>query len=268
MSNAPKFEELFPIASTLESASDENDAFVQIADAWEMPAANKEQMTREDILRLSSFPGYFTPNQISVQVVSKNSEQMQLDSDPQPVKTIIILDEEAVAYYVSFDPWHVTWLHCCIWADNILEGGDDYLEVPYGIDFQTEWNYICYWDSPDYMDYYGLLDLIDGVDPTGVGCDVMVLMSGQYGGSSGNSQILGLANQMGRHFVMDVTIGSWPFYYPVENLFQHEASHLFDCSDHLWDYTYCIMNYRYTFQYRGYCTGCNTQLERNAGRFD
>ncbi len=264
ISEAPKFEELFPTAFADKSNDDKE--YVQVINAPGIPTTNNIALTKEDRLSSACFPGYFTPNQISVQSDSnEEGGQMLLDS-VDPIKTILILDEEMVSYYASIDPWNANWLLCCMWADNVLEGGDDYLEVPYGIDFQTEWDYISYWDSPDYMDYSHLLDEIDGVDPNGVGCDVIVLMSGQYGGSSGGHQILGVANQPGAHFVMDITIGSWP--YPVANLFQHEASHLFDCSDHYWDQTYCIMSYTYQFQYRGYCTGCDTQLELNADQFN
>ena len=193
-----------------------------------------------------------------------------MDSN-SPIPTIIILDDEFVYYFSMLDPWGASWPMMCQIGNSILEAGDDYLESPYDINFQTNWNYICYWESPDGVVYdgdYGLLEMIDEINPTDVGCDVMVLMSGQYGGATEDGDILGLANPMyrhgGRHFIIDACRGAWA---PNANLFQHEASHLFDCSDHK-DLTYCIMCYTYTFATRGYCTGCNTQLILNAGRFN
>ncbi len=273
ISDAPKFEDAFPQVKNF--SIDVNSDFVCSPDSFIKPASIT--MTDQEIRESECFPGYYTPNQISTQeVVSKKSGQMTiLDTPQQPVSTIIIVDDEMLSYYVAADPWGATWLGLEIWANNILEGGDDYLESPYGIDFQTNWNYIMYWDTPDYMTYANLLDEMTGdpdtyVDPTAVWCDVIVVMSGQYGGAyQGGGEILGMANPMyyrnGRHFVMNACMAMWGA--PPANIFQHEASHLFDCSDHQ-DWTYCVMCYTYFLSYRGYCTGCNTQLLLNAARFD
>jgi len=242
----------------------EYEVCVETADAWQLPPEIVEKMTKEDLNKLACLPGYFTPNQMSIEVITDNiGGQMLLDETTHVVKTIVIIDEEAYYYYVCNEPWFATWEGCCAWANNILEGGDDYLEIPFGIDFQAQSQYYCYWETPDYMDYYDLLDEIDGVDPTGVSCDVIVLMTGQSGGS-----IVGLANRMGHHFLMNAAASGWPYYIPVANLFQHEASHLYDCSDHGYDQTYCIMSYTYQWQTRGYCTGCTTQINLNCARFD
>lgn len=236
---------------------------------------DRESMTKEEkdeLYRLMCVPGYFTPNQVTIQ--ADLDEGGQRAGGYGVVNTVLVLDEEAT--YNVFGQLQypfATWIGCCIIADNILEGGDDYLEVPYGIDFQTNWNYICFWNSPNDKNYHELLAEISKVDPTGVGCDVIVLMSGQYGGaSSTGGSIIGAANATSsRHFVMDVDVSQRYWYSgdtpPVANLFQHEASHLFDCSDHVYDYTYCIMNYRYDQEYRGYCNGCDTQLWLNRFRF-
>ncbi len=264
IAEAPKFEKLFPEVLTPSSDTSKDNDFVQIADALPLSPV---KLTEQERRTLACFPGYYTPNQISARDgISDGSVQMLLEDTNYPIPTIIIVDDEMLSHYVAANPWTATWLGLCIWADNVLEGGDDYLESPYDIDFQTDWNYICYWESPDYMDYYGLLNEIDNVDPTGVGCDVMVLESGQNGGSGGGGTITGLANMNGRHFVMNACLEEWGI--PSANIFQHEASHLFDCSDHGWDQTYCIMSYTYMTSYRGYCTGCDTQLYLNAGRFN
>jgi len=226
-----------------------------------------EFATKEEYDRFMCVPEDFTPDQIIIR--DKTDEVEQRASSCAGVSAILIIDEEAKNFFGQLQWPYPTTFGCYIIADNILEDGDDYLEYPYGIDFITEWSYICFWNSPNYMDYYGLLAEISKVDPTGVGCDVIVLMSAQFGGTYSNGGgIMGLANAVtDRHFVMDVFAGM-RYAFPIANLFQHEASHLFDCSDHGNDLTYCIMSYTYDQSYRGYCTGCDTQLWLNRCRFD
>ena len=264
LAEAPKLEDSFPQIGQFAS-NDNDDGLIPIPDSFPLPTESK---TKEEILRLQCFPGYFTPNQ--------QVESELFDVNYQ-IPTIVIIDDEMLQYYVMMYGWGAHWLGCCMWAYNILDGGDDYLESPYDIDFEMAgaWETsFYYWESPGGV-YYdgpdGLLEQIDDCPPEWGGADVMILMSGQYGGPGDNGgEIIGLANGMfyhgGQHFVINAC-------YPwqsASNTFQHEASHLFDCSDHdePGDLTYCIMSYTYVAVYNGYCTGCDTQLSLNSGRFN
>jgi hypothetical protein len=226
------------------------------ASAFTLPSDVKATMTKEDLLALKCFPGYFEPMQTSI----GQGSGMLREETYHTVNTIICIDDDMWTEYVmtfGYFWWLADWEGCCEWANSILEGGDDYLESPFEIDFQTDTANYCYWTTPSGDSYSQLLDTLDQVDPTGIGDDVLVCMSGQS-----DPNYAGMANQFGRHFIMHAT-ASLP-----ANIFQHEASHLFDCGDHGWDWTYCIMSYNYAFSYRGYCTGCTTQLELNCDRFD
>jgi hypothetical protein len=179
-------------------------------------------------------------------------------ANPKPIKTLILIDEEAEAYFNK-----PTWAQTCAQANNILEGGDDYLEVPYGLDFQT----VDYqrWASPNNMNYTLLLREIADNFPANNNYDVVVLMTGQ---ADIGSNYIGLARLMGNHFVMDVDYGTFGLGHhhgtPLANLFHHEASHLFNCLDHDPGYTaLCIMSYFWDSSLRSYCSNCQTALWRN-----
>lgn len=181
-------------------------------------------------------------------------------TNPQPVKAVVIVDEEyrevlaRVVYHTTpeYVPWEWVYNH----AQNILEGGDDPLESGFGIDIQQ--TIATNWESPDNLGLHGLLYLIDDVDPTGVGCDIMVLMTGQD-----DPNYDGVAWCLGRHFVME------PFAGMPMNLFQHEVTHLFGPLDHGWDWgIYCIMSYAYVWVTRGYCGPCTTNINQHRFRFD
>jgi hypothetical protein len=222
----------------------------------------------DEYLELMSFPGHFTPEYITLQDVPSRDSGQGSRANPQPVKTIIMVDTEAYYFYAllckqaGVTP---TDAGCYAWANNILEGGDDYLELWFGIDFQGQPQQFIIWDSPNYMNYSQLLDTIAQVSPTVVGCDVVVLMTGQNSGGDD-----GMAKRMGRHFVMSIAP---PITYPA-NVFQHEASHLFNCTDHSPGLTdYCIMSYTwfYLAQTRTYCKSggnCFGTIMNNRFRFD
>ena len=219
--------------------------------AFEIPPEIKAKMSKDELYRLRAIPEYFTPNQVSIQ-------QMLLDTNPpQSISAVVIVDEEMRTALSQIYGFEVPWSMVYSWAGNILEGGDDYLEEPFGIDFQN--SYCTDWESPDNLDIYGLLDTIDNVDPTSAGYDVIILMSGQVPGNG----IVGLANLLGEHFVMSCNVNL------TANLFQHEASHLFGPNDHGWDYSnYCIMSYAYSWQTRGYCTACTVNICEHRYRFE
>jgi hypothetical protein len=148
---------------------------VEPAGSFEIPPEVKATMSKEELYALQAIPGYFKPQQVSV----PGGQQMLL-TNPQPVKAVVCVDEEMRAVLADrlWLPYEsVSWEQVYDWAGNILEGGDDYLEIPFGIDIQMTIS--THWDTPDNLDIYGLLYLIDDVDPRDVGCDIIVLMTGQ-----------------------------------------------------------------------------------------
>jgi hypothetical protein len=223
--------------------------------AFNIPPEMQANLTKEEFYRLQGIPGYFTPKQDSVQQIS--GEQVLLETYPPPVKAVVVVDEEMKWRLQSILGREVTWDAVQSWARSILEGGDDYLESPFGIDIQA--TIVVNWeDSPDDADIGTLLDDIEVIPPEGVGCDILLLMTGQISGLG----TVGLANHMGQHFVMSVQVGY------VINLFQHETTHLFGPRDHgddLW--TYCIMSYVYTPYHRGYCEPCTANIYDHRYRF-
>jgi hypothetical protein len=219
------------------------------------------EMTDEDLLKLSCFPEYFTPNQITLQDISgKNNNQGSRAT--RIVKAIIIVDRQAYNFYAS-NTANPTEAGCYTWANNILEGGDDYLEVPYGIDFQAQSQYFRVWDAPTCSSYSSMLNTIWYIKPWDVGCDVIVLMTGQADttGSLLDGDILGMAHYLGGHFVIYAKAAGFPHYTPLANLFQHEAAHIFGSDDHGFDLlTYCIESYAYTSLTRTFCSTCDGSI--------
>lgn len=155
-----------------------------VVDSFPIPD-NVPEMTKEEELRNACFPGYFTPDQITLQDISSRNNGQSSRANPQPIKTIIIVDTEAydkyaaMAIYSGLTP---TEAGCFAWANNILEGGDDMMELWFGVDFQAQSTYFRVWDSPNYMNYAQLLNETHAIDPHSVGCDVIVLMTGQSDG--------------------------------------------------------------------------------------
>lgn len=244
-----------------QDAPTETGLFVEHEGAFEIPLEIKEKMSKEELYQLQAIPGYFTPKQVSVQQINRHQ---LLQNNPQPVKAVVVVDEEMreeLSKRLNLWPNLCSWDQVYNWAWNILEGGDDYLEIPFAIDIQLE--IATNWETPDDWNYYDLLYAIDDVDPRGVGCDILLLITAQQ-----HPGIDGLAWGLdgpygGRHFVMDCTV-SLP-----ANCFQHEASHLFGAPDHGYDlFTFCIMSYIWTYWTRGYCSGCTAIINSNKFRYD
>ncbi|MGD6934834.1 MAG: hypothetical protein ACQCN5_11570 [Candidatus Bathyarchaeia archaeon] len=246
-------DKIAPESSELTPAGKLEDLMVEPSDAFEIPPEVKANMTKEEIYALKALPGYFKPLQESASAV--------LRTNPQPVKAIVSVDDDMRALLAAMQgvPYsQVSWEDVYAWAYNILEGGDDYLELDFGIDIQAE--VFTYWETPSDYDIYDMIYTIDDIDPTGVGCDIFLLMSAQINTLFEPS---GLAWRLGRHFVMTPSVGA------PANLFQHEASHLFGPYDHDWNpLIYCIMSYAYTFSTRDYCTACFDNIDSNKNRFD
>jgi len=228
----------------------------------DLPPEVEAKMSKEEIYALQAVPGYFKPQQVSV------PQSLLEQGDPQPVKAVVIVDEEMRGYlawltYGYWIPELVSWEEVYDWAWNILEGGDDFLEILFGIDMQMVIN--TNWETPDGWNYHDLLYAIDDVDPRGVGCDILILITGQQDwGLDGLAWCPCPGTPMeGRHFVMDCTVGL------TANLFQHEATHLFGPHDHGWNPLIpCIMSYYWTWQLRIYCSACTTNIDQHRFRYD
>jgi hypothetical protein len=243
---------------------------VDVCDTPRIVPTDIPELTREEELRLGCFPGYFTPDYITLQDIPSRNAVQGSRSNPQPVKIITIIDTEAYAYFCSTyyygqvpQPEPVCWAACKAWANNIIEGGDDYMELWYGIDFQTQSQYFELWDSPNNMNYSQLLDVMEATNPSSVGCDTIILITGQFDASTfGKSYIGGHSNVM---YAMAHLLGV-----PLANLFQHESSHMFGCDDDSVT-TNCIMNALTGMVNRSYCKSnqnCDGIMKANCTRFD
>lgn len=234
---------------------------VEPAGIADLPNDVITNMSKAEIYELQRVPGYYTPRQISAQ-------KSILLNNPQPILAVVIVDDEMREQRANqlgySNPEDCPWSEVYAWAYNILESGDDALETNYGIDIQL--TIASNWETPDNLDYYALLYLIDDIDPRTVGCDILMLMTGQQmWGIDGLAWIYGTpgAPMDARHFLMDCTV-SLP-----ANLFQHESSHLFGCLDHGWDpFNLCCMSSAYLYFTRGWCGGCQTILTANRARYD
>lgn len=231
------------------------------AGTFEIPPEVKTKMTKAQIYELQAVPGYFEPQQVSIP-----SDQQMLQTNPLPVLAVVTVDEdmrEELSRRLGMWPNLCSWQQVYDWAWNIIEGGDDFLETTFGIDIQP--TVYCNWETPDNWNYYDLLYAIDDVDPRGVGCDTIALLTAQQ-----DVNVDGLAwcpcpgtPMGGRHLVMDCTVGL------PANLFQHEQTHNFGPHDHGWDWgIYCIMSYAYTYWTRGYCDPCTTNINEHRFRYD
>jgi hypothetical protein len=241
-----------------------------------VPASDRvsKDLTREKTGSLLYMPGYFTPKRIAISDKENNNWQRSA-SNSTPIKALVLIDEEAVSVYYRFSGGYLTsgWVGCCIYINHILKCGSDYLKARYGIDFQART--FLYWPTDNTLDYYGLIENINAIDPADYDCDVVVLMSGQDGGyTSRGGKIVGLALHMGNCFIVNVNNGLFGWHSDgLANIFQHEASHLFGCGDHKSDHATtstpcCIMCYRCGAKYSAYCTDCDEAIWQNRFHFD
>ena len=129
----------------------------------------------------------------------------------------------------------------------------------YGITFEA-YSYVN-WGATYSTDYGDLLDDIGWFAPSYFGCDVILLLTGQIDPNS-----LGVAYNMGEHFVVGVDEDDH-WYVSNDRIFQHEASHLFGCTDSGSHPTNCIMGSNGYF-YSTWCSVCKSYLSLNCGRFD
>jgi hypothetical protein len=233
--------------------------------AFHLPTDAMASMSKEELLKLLGFPGYFEPKQPTV----PRGQQM-LASNPQPVNAIVIVDEEFRGFLAfllgvppEWIPWELVYASGC---NVVLSANGGGLLEDFGIYVQPA--YATFWYTPNDKNFQELLYMIDDVDPTGVpGCDIMILLTGQW-----DWDRLGCAWYVGgegggRHSVVGVGILS----FPLSNLVQHEISHNFGPwnMDHGLDPLYlCIMSYVYEPFYRDYCVVCTVYINENRFRFD
>ena len=258
----------------------EKDTLSEPAGSFDIQPEVKAKMSREEICKQTLVPGYASQEQIPQLSTDKTSipissvrqeiiyqaDSLELKScGPEPVLAVVICDEE-MRLQLGIDlgrpaelvPWD--WVYA--WANDILEAGDDPLESEFEInivmDTPVHWD-----DSPDDIGLLELLWIIDGIPPQGVGCDIMILMSGEVDYvRDGCAYTPNLGT--GRHFAMKCYV-AWN-----ARLFQHECSHLFGPTDyHQWDaLPVCVMGWLWDSVTPNYCSTCTNIINSYAGRFN
>jgi len=180
---------------------------------------------------------------------------------PAPVNTMVIVDDDALAFFVIYGPTLGGGSgNAFEWAINILEAGDDPFWSSFNIDFVA--SDIRYWESPNTtpVDIYSLMAWVMTTFPTPSGIDVRYVLTGQntwpFGGLCYDDTFI---------------ISAWAAilnFQPLQNLWQHEASHLYHVGDHaITDFTPCVMNYWYPFL-AFWCSGCSSTIYANRFHLD
>jgi len=180
---------------------------------------------------------------------------------PAPVYTMIIIDDDAETYIEhamsKFGPVDFSWNDLCNWANRILEDGDDPFESLFNINFVA--SQYQYWYSPS----GSLADLLyegQNAFPKPAGIDVTFILTGQAEGT--------IAGRSDCNDAFIVTATAAAAFCPLVNVWQHEASHLYNCPDH--DpgfFTWCIMSYTWGMVTRNWCNECTLQIACNKYRF-
>jgi hypothetical protein len=174
---------------------------------------------------------------------------------------MIIVDDDMKAHYEAIIGTSVTWSDVYEWANNILEAGDDPFDSEFDIPFITvEYRQ---WNSPAGTAEQ-LLAWGQQAFPKPSHIDVTVIMTGQDLFPVG-----GVAERMGDAFLISTKAGNYLM--PLANLWQHEASHLYDAPDHadFWEalFTYCIMSYIWALVTRSWHSDCWQTIYENRFRF-
>jgi hypothetical protein len=259
-------DQLLALAPASEKAAlTESEISIDTIEDFALPSEVVAKMSQEELYELMCLPGYFTPKQTSLNDNVQPTQTLR-GANPLPVKTIILLDEEAWAtYHMIRYPYPPTWQELCNWANNILAGANNFLN-PHDIDFQTALH--IYWESPDGKTYEELLTLIRKIDPRDVGADVMVLLSGQASGMGVlPNSVVGIAATGDRYAIMHVAP---VFVVPNSRVLLHELSHLFWCPDHGSNLLNpCIMNAPIDMYFTDqYCSSCSNTIDTYKFKFD
>jgi hypothetical protein len=168
-----------------------------------------------------------------------------------PVSIIVCLDEEFFGAYSS----NATAEYA---AKNIIAGAFTRFNAVYEIGYEI--NRYVYWNTPNSHSYGELVTTLSGVDPTGVGADIIILVSGQW-----DPKALGCAYiPTSRHCIVNGLAST-----PGGNiLVQHEVSHLYGCKECS---RACIMNTHNVTN--SWCNpllsrGCHNIMDDNKHKFD
>lgn len=204
-------------------------------------------LSPEERLALS---GYVTPN-----MEPSNPSVNALV--PAPVNTMVIVDDDALAFFAVSGGIFGYNSNGYVAAMDILEGGDNPFWSNFQIDFVV--SDLRYWASPN-TDMKSLLAWAMATFPKPSGIDVRYVLTGQN-----TFPIGGIAYY--DTFIVSAYVVLYNLGVRIENTWQHEASHLYYCGDHGWlDFTPCIMNYWYPW-FAAWCSGCWSTIYRNRFRF-
>lgn len=224
-----------------------------------------DSLSKEERGRLLCDPEYITPKQLSIEYGLNEDEEyggQRTPYNPTTIKVALFVDDTAIEYYnnsIKSPIIPYTWGNCSEWAENIVDCGTVYLNMYYGINFETQ--YCAAWDSPNVNNYATLLgNFTNGYNAQDYGCDMVVVLTCHMSSSGG------LARTIGRSFIMRVNSGA-----NLAGLFQHEASHLYKCTDHYGSFPTspdCIMSERCNLNYTEYCIDCHNWIMLNQYRFD
>lgn len=185
---------------------------------------------------------------------------------PAPVNTMVIVDDDAAVFLGLVNLGTGVSASLYEWAVTLLEVGDDPFWSSFSIDFvAVEFHY---WESPNFpqgqpiTDMQSLLAHAIVAFPKPAGVDVIYVLTGQN-----TVPILGISYAYYNIFIVSV----WAAVYlvPLQNVWQHEASHLYYAKDHaVTDFlTSCIMNSWYTAYTRVWCSGCTSRIAGNKFRY-
>ena len=242
-------------------------------------------ITHEEAGRLACIPEFVTPHHNITLQDKEDGGGEQRGTNPQLIKALMLIDDEAYDYYDTYlsqtHPYYYAldiWAQCEDWTSNILQCGDDYMTMQYGIEF-TPWR-IEPWTSVGTN--YGeiLTHVINTTNPAIYGCDVVVLMSGRDGFDHLGGVVTGASFIGGTHFMINVNSPYWGHTgwnnHPLDHSFAHEASHLFGCDDHSGHAPFapftrpcCIMcPICDDVTKSAYCLTCNNAMNSNRFKFD
>jgi len=204
-----------------------------------------ESMSKEELLAL---PG-------ALNCFSEVPTTSCTDDDPI-VYTVVVVDDTMKQMMEGILQRSCTWSEVKDWAYNILEAGDD----PFFSTFSINFYIVKYWCWE--IGRQSLLDELYMAQKTFWPLcpdwyDCMVIMSGNMDGLT-----IGWSELLGDAFIMCVGF----FGIPLANVFQHEASHLYDANDHKgWSalFTWCIMSYMWSALTRSWCGGCKDKINSN-----
>lgn len=185
------------------------------------------------------------PIAASVDVEVAKSENASLAGKTSKyVSVLIVADEEYISIYSDWKSR--TW--------SVVEKIDDYFIEQFGLDFVIVRFEQYYSDdslSGAHELFYDVMEKVNKKD-----ANIMVAFCGQYSGSIG-----GTAEPCGDDII--IFHNSWHSWYQVDNIVQHELSHLFNALDHNPGWLdWCVMSYSWNALTHRWCSDCYQRMKK------